>query len=252
MRQPSAPRDAQASAPKQATVASTDDPTAAPSDSNSNPAAPRSGPATQGSASPAPVYSAPTTGPAPSYITPTGNGDSGKKNDSNKKSDNQTDGGKDDSKPKTDSGTNGSTDPGPSPTPPPTDTTAPETTIDFAASTGSSASFDFSSSEAGSTFECRVDSAAWYACGSPDSVSGAAGLHTFEVRASDAAGNINPTPASSGFTVLDTTAPDQLRILGSLQARPARSVPWLTAATASRCAPATPPATPTRRRPAST
>ncbi len=52
------------------------------------------------------------------------------------------------------------------------DTTAPQTTIDSSPShptSSTSADFDFSSSEGGSTFECRLDGGAWGACTSPKS-----------------------------------------------------------------------------------
>ena len=69
-------------------------------------------------------------------------------------------------------------------------------------------SFAFSSSEPNSTFECRLDSGAWSACSSPKGFSNLTdGPHTFEVRATDAAGYTDPTPATMTFTV-DTTAPD--------------------------------------------
>ena len=69
-------------------------------------------------------------------------------------------------------------------------------------------SFAFSSSEPNSTFECRLDSGAWSACSSPKGFSNLTdGPHTFEVRATDAAGYTDPTPATSSFTV-DTTPPD--------------------------------------------
>ena len=75
---------------------------------------------------------------------------------------------------------------------------------------GASASFAFSSSEPGSTFECQLDASGWTPCSSPKSYSSlAAGSHTFEVRATDAANNTDPTPASSSFTVAgDTQAPE--------------------------------------------
>jgi hypothetical protein len=88
------------------------------------------------------------------------------------------------------------------------DTGPPETAIDSgppAASAESSAAFAFSSDEAGSTFECRLDSAdaaAWQPCASPKSYSGLSqGPHTFDVRATDAAGNVDTSPASSTWTV---------------------------------------------------
>lgn len=91
------------------------------------------------------------------------------------------------------------------------DTTPPETTIDSGPSgptNNSSPSFAFSSNEQRVTFECRLDSGTWSSCSAPKSYSGlAAGQHTFEVRATDAAGNVDPTPASRSFTV-DTTPPD--------------------------------------------
>src|SRR5205814_6523019 len=66
----------------------------------------------------------------------------------------------------------------------------------------------FSSTEAGSTFECRVDGVSWAPCASPDTLSPALaqGSHTFDVRSTDTAGNTDPTPVSSTWTV-DTTAP---------------------------------------------
>jgi hypothetical protein len=90
------------------------------------------------------------------------------------------------------------------------DTTSPETTIDSgpsgAVNTGS-ASFAFSSSEAGSTFECSLDGSLYSPCSSPQSYAGLAeGQHTFSVRATDAAGNADPTPATRSWTV-DTVAP---------------------------------------------
>lgn len=68
------------------------------------------------------------------------------------------------------------------------------------------ANFAFSSTEPGS-FECRLDSGSWSACASPKSYSDLAqGSHTFEVRAVDVSGNVDPTPATATFSV-DTVAP---------------------------------------------
>ncbi|MFT7578730.1 MAG: putative repeat protein (TIGR01451 family) [Myxococcota bacterium] len=56
-------------------------------------------------------------------------------------------------------------------------------------------------------FECRWDGADWSACSAPVITSELAdGAHTFEVRAIDESGNVDPTPASCAFTV-DTTPP---------------------------------------------
>ncbi len=90
------------------------------------------------------------------------------------------------------------------------DTTAPQTTIDTSPSdptASTSASFDFSSSEGGSTFECRIDGGAWGACTSPQSYTSLTdGSHNFQVRATDEAGNTDASPASHTWLV-DTTAP---------------------------------------------
>jgi hypothetical protein len=70
-----------------------------------------------------------------------------------------------------------------------------------------SASLSFASTEGSSTFQCSLDGAAFGTCTSPSGYSGlAAGDHTFEVRATDAAGNQDTSPASRGWTI-DVTAP---------------------------------------------
>ena len=109
-----------------------------------------------------------------------------------------------------------STTPLPSTMPTPVDTTAPDTSIVSGPSgtvSSSAASFGVSSTEAGSTLQCRLDGGAWSACTSPKAYSGLAdGSHTFDVRATDAAGNTDATPATRTWTinttVPDTTAPD--------------------------------------------
>ena len=92
--------------------------------------------------------------------------------------------------------------------------TPPETTIDSGPSgltNNASPSFAFSSSDAGSSFECRIDSSQavdWQPCSSPKSYGPLAdGPHTFEVRATDQAYNTDQSPASSSFTV-DTAPPE--------------------------------------------
>jgi hypothetical protein len=67
--------------------------------------------------------------------------------------------------------------------------------------------FDFTSPEPGGTFKCSVDSGSWDPCTSPKTTSQLAdGSHTFDVRATDPAGNTDLTPAHRAFTV-DTVAP---------------------------------------------
>src|SRR5215203_111248 len=91
------------------------------------------------------------------------------------------------------------------PPPPPDDTTPPETTIDSGLSetvNSSSASFAFSSDEVGSTFECKLDDGAFASCSSPQAYDGLSnGSHTFQVRATDPAGNTDASPASRSWTV---------------------------------------------------
>ncbi len=70
-----------------------------------------------------------------------------------------------------------------------------------------SATFTFSSDEPGSTFACALDGAAFTTCSSPKTYSGlTAGSHMFQVRAIDLAGNVDPTPAATTWTI-DLTAP---------------------------------------------
>ena len=92
------------------------------------------------------------------------------------------------------------------------DKTPPQTTIDSGPSgltTATSASLHFSTTEpdVGSSFECRLDAGAWTTCTTPQTPSALPdGDHTYEVRATDVAGNVDPTPASRTWTV-DTTPP---------------------------------------------
>jgi probable HAF family extracellular repeat protein len=100
----------------------------------------------------------------------------------------------------------------PSDTPPPSDTTPPETKITSQPPTqtnSKTASFSFTSDETGATFECSNDNQTWATCTSPYNYSSTPlqdGSHNFYVRAKDAAGNVDKTPASYSWTV-DATAP---------------------------------------------
>ena len=94
--------------------------------------------------------------------------------------------------------------------PPPTDTTPPETTITSAPSgdtESTDATFEFTSSEAGSTFACSLDGAASHACTSPASYHALGfGPHTFDVIATDLAGNPDPSPAHAAWTIVPPTS----------------------------------------------
>jgi hypothetical protein len=86
------------------------------------------------------------------------------------------------------------------------DTTPPQTTIlshPPDPSESSTAAFTYESSEPGSTFECRLDGAPFASCPAAGiSYAGLAnGSHAFEVRAIDAAANVDPTPAGYSFDV---------------------------------------------------
>lgn len=99
------------------------------------------------------------------------------------------------------------------------DATPPNTTItsglaDGARTNKTNLTWNFSSSEAGSSFECRVYPAAltppaFDACsgsGSHTASGFSQGTYTFEVRATDAVGNLDDTPVKRTFTI-DTTKP---------------------------------------------
>jgi len=63
--------------------------------------------------------------------------------------------------------------------------------------------FKFSSTEPGSTFKCKRNSGAWASCTSPKVYRNLPlGKHTFRVRATDQAGNTDPTPAKRVFRVV--------------------------------------------------
>ena len=68
---------------------------------------------------------------------------------------------------------------------------------------GGVARFAFTSTEPGSTFQCRLDDRKFRACKSPKRYRGLpAGKHVFRVRAIDPAGNVDRTPARRRFEVL--------------------------------------------------
>jgi hypothetical protein len=64
------------------------------------------------------------------------------------------------------------------------------------------ATFEFVSIEPNTSFACSVDNKAFVACSSPYAVKRLKpGKHTFEVRAIDAVGNLDPTPATKTWKV---------------------------------------------------
>jgi len=92
--------------------------------------------------------------------------------------------------------------------------TGPSTILDATITGGppaftssSAASLTFTSTVAGSTFECKLDAAPFFACTSPKSYSGLTqGSHTFQVRATDTEGHREATPAVRTW-VVDSVAP---------------------------------------------
>lgn len=91
------------------------------------------------------------------------------------------------------------------------DTDAPVTQISEGpseATAGSQARLEFAAADTTAvSFECRLDSDQWTPCSSPQEYSGLAdGAHTFQVRATDAAGNIELFPPQTSW-VLDNDRP---------------------------------------------
>src|SRR4029079_6926223 len=117
----------------------------------------------------------------------------------------------------------GNTDPTPATRSFTVDTAPPDTSILTGPSgptNDNTPSFTYSSTEASSTFECKLDGPG-LATGSFGSCAAAGktyatladGDYTFSVRATDPAGNTDPTPATRSFTV-DTAPPDTSILTG--------------------------------------
>ena len=104
---------------------------------------------------------------------------------------------------------------------PPVDEDPPQTTLGPKPAPGErDVAITVSADESESAFDCRLDGAAWRPCGSPHRIYGlAAGHHELEARATDPAGNTDPTPALRAWetaaaapkatpdTAIDTTLP---------------------------------------------
>lgn len=63
------------------------------------------------------------------------------------------------------------------------------------------ASFQFKATTAGSSFECSLDGEAFAPCTSPATYRVRLGEHSFEVRATDSSGGVDPAPATRQWTV---------------------------------------------------
>ncbi|HET7416648.1 MAG TPA: right-handed parallel beta-helix repeat-containing protein [Solirubrobacterales bacterium] len=89
--------------------------------------------------------------------------------------------------------------------PTPKDLTPPDTKITKAPpkkTTKTTVQFKFTATEAGSSFQCKLDGKPFKPCRSPKTYKSLEpGKHLFKVRAVDAVGNVDPTPAKRTFTI---------------------------------------------------
>ena len=103
------------------------------------------------------------------------------------------------------------TDPTPAHTTFTIDSTPPDTLFDSGpppSITVNFASFAFHSTEAGASLQCSFDGGGFAACASPFNATALPlGAHGLAVRSIDAAGNVDPTPAAYGFSIVPVTPP---------------------------------------------
>jgi hypothetical protein len=86
-----------------------------------------------------------------------------------------------------------------------TDVIPPETKFTKKPKTGfkTTTIIKFVSSEAGSTFQCKIDSKKFKSCKSPLKLKKLKyGKHKIQVRAIDAAGNVDPTPLRGKWKII--------------------------------------------------
>jgi hypothetical protein len=81
------------------------------------------------------------------------------------------------------------------------DKAAPETNLTKKKVKGRKATFEFSSSEPGTTFKCSVDGKPFEVCTSPQTYKAKPGKHSFYVFGKDAAGNVDDSPATTAFKI---------------------------------------------------
>jgi hypothetical protein len=95
-------------------------------------------------------------------------------------------------------------------TPNPGNVIPPDTSIVShppASTTDTSATFKLSTPNLGSSFECSLDSGAFKPCSDPSYSGLAVGSHSFQARAKDGAGRLDPTPAAWNWTITGGAAP---------------------------------------------
>lgn len=86
------------------------------------------------------------------------------------------------------------------------DTNPPQTKITKkprSKSDSESVKYKFKSDEAGSSFVCKVDKKRYKPCSSPRKIKVNEGKHKFSVRATDRAGNLDKSPATDKFKIVD-------------------------------------------------
>ncbi len=110
------------------------------------------------------------------------------------------------------------------------DTTPPDTTLLTSPAnptTDTTGDFTFSSADPTTAFQCRVDFAgAFVACTSPFATTTLAdGIHSFEVRATDSAGNLDGSPAFHVWTVGDAVVIDNPDLDGDAIPNPQDNCP---------------------------
>jgi len=118
------------------------------------------------------------------------------------------------------------------------DISPPETTIDVYPpdpDSSTTASFTFSCNETGCAFDCRLDLEGWKECTSPMVYSNLSeAMHVFKVRAIDAAGHLDPTPAVYAWTI-DTPVPDTIITSGPPDPSGSSSATFTLACTEASC-----------------